>query len=135
MLKFLFGVGKESDLKDSESKSSVFRVTMLFPTAASRYDAPNIDEHYVENVPMVPTDFAETKINELSDDLLKTKEQYDNHVSNLKSFNETSLQTLKVFYETQLKDLKSKAIRHANVQTQIKKINDDKSNTLISERV
>ena len=92
----------------------------------SGYVIPAIAELNYEKDEFIPFDFAQKYIKEATKESQEAKDNYHQHLDKLKAAYKQSLAKTKETYENVIADLKAKALRHVEIQKQLKQQLEEK---------
>ena len=77
---------------------------------------PVIDSSKIEKEAYIPMEFAQSKMEEVTNDLNLLKTGYDHYISKMKVFYDNQNKETKSHYETYILDLKKKALKHLELE-------------------
>ena len=112
---------KSAPLQEAKEKAAdpLFTNGRVVLTDGSAVEVAELEQN-IERTAFVPLSFTQSKVSEVVFDLEKMKVKYEEHVVRLKEFYEKALAGTKSHYETYILDLKSKAMKHVELERMIR---------------
>eukprot|EP00600_Ochromonadales_sp_CCMP1393_P009763 CAMPEP_0174963216 /NCGR_PEP_ID=MMETSP0004_2-20121128/5205_1 /TAXON_ID=420556 /ORGANISM="Ochromonas sp., Strain CCMP1393" /LENGTH=1919 /DNA_ID=CAMNT_0016211813 /DNA_START=58 /DNA_END=5817 /DNA_ORIENTATION=- len=92
----------------------------------SGYVIPAIAEDSVEKSDYVPLEFAQSKIQDVTQDSKNMREAYQKHLNELETYYRKTMDDAKNHYEKVIRDIKAKALRHLEIKKQLKDHSEQK---------
>lgn len=95
---------------------------------SSGFVIPNLGDVASEKQDFIPKAVAVSKVKDLVQDSTRKHDQYQQNLQKLNDFYQKALEDSKTHYESLIQDLKVKALRHVEVQKQLRSIVEERLN-------
>jgi hypothetical protein len=125
----LWGNLQEAAPPGKDDRGRYFYATtsgQILSADGSGYVIPDMGKYTPEQSDYIPKEVAMDKVKEVLDESKQVRETYEQNLQNVEAFYTKMVQQSKDHYEAIIHDLKSKAVRHVEVQRLLKQQMEDK---------
>eukprot|EP01038_Epipyxis_sp_PR26KG_P010503 gene10503-14115_t len=92
----------------------------IVSTDGNNYVIPALTEKHITKTEFIPYEYAHDKISLALKETKDLKDAYQEHIEALNNHHKSNLESIKIKYESLIHDMREKALRHVDIQKQLK---------------